>query len=170
MQVASVINELAADIKQDDSSSLFPVFHFASDHFIWALVQRRLQCFYIMLTYGLLSAWQSFNLHGTVSCVHRQWFLEVFLSPCSDFQDRIVSVFNAELPEGLKVAGILYWFSALSLVKMSLNLTKVLGTVNGGIFKVWGTLLWNCSTISLAFFFSDCWTSAHLYLWETLPL
>ena len=48
-----------------------------------------------------------------MSCVHRRWFLEVILSPCSDFQDRIRSVFNVELPEGRKIKGIEYWFSLL---------------------------------------------------------
>jgi len=32
--------------------------------------------------------------------------LEAFLNPGSDFQDRIRSVFKAELPEGLKVTHI----------------------------------------------------------------
>jgi len=34
----------------------------------------------------------------------------------------------------------------------------LLWSVDDGIFKVWGTLFWNC------------WTSAHLFFWETLPL
>lgn len=41
-----------------------------------------------------------------VKCVHREWFLELFVSPRSDFHDTIISVFNAVLPEGPKVTGI----------------------------------------------------------------
>jgi len=36
-----------------------------------------------------------------VNCPHRQLFLEVFLSLCSDFHNRIKSVFKAVLPKGL---------------------------------------------------------------------
>ena len=53
---------------------------------------------------------------AAMNCVHRQWFLEVFLSPCSDVHYRILSVFNAVPSEGLKITNIQYWFSALSLV------------------------------------------------------
>jgi len=52
---------------------------------------------------------------ATVTCVHRQWFLEVILSPCRDFHDRIMSVLNAVLPEGPKIAGIKFRFSVVSL-------------------------------------------------------
>lgn len=41
-----------------------------------------------------------------VKCVHRERFLELFVSPRSDFHDTIISVFNAVLPEGPKVTGI----------------------------------------------------------------
>lgn len=40
------------------------------------------------------------SVHGTMSCVDRQWFLEVLLNPCIDFHDRIISVFNAVSPKG----------------------------------------------------------------------
>lgn len=36
------------------------------------------------------------SLHdGMVKCVHRKRFLEVFLSPFSDFHDRIMPILNA---------------------------------------------------------------------------
>ena len=53
--------------------------------------------------------------------------MEVFLSPCSDFQDRIRSVFNAELPEDLKVT---------DKSPKSLNTLMLLCSVDDGIFKV----------------------------------
>lgn len=34
----------------------------------------------------------------------------------------------------------------------------------------WGTLFWNCSTICRLNFFANWWTTAHIYLWETLSL
>lgn len=40
----------------------------------------------------------------------------VFLSPCSDFHDRIMPVFHATPPEGIKIRVIQYRFLALSLV------------------------------------------------------
>ena len=48
-------------------------------------------------------------MDSTGNCVHRQWFLEVLLSPCSDFHDRI-SAANAVLPEALKIP---CWFLAM---------------------------------------------------------
>ena len=51
---------------------------------------------------------QSVFVDGTVSCVDRKWFLEVFLNPCSDFHDRIMPVFNAVPPDGLNITGIHY--------------------------------------------------------------
>jgi len=37
-----------------------------------------------------------------------QYYLEVFLSPCSDFHDIIMPVFNAVPPQGLKIRDIQY--------------------------------------------------------------
>ena len=53
---------------------------------------------------------------AVMNCVDRRWFLEVFLSPCSDVHYRIMSVFNAGSSEGLKITTIQYWFAASSLV------------------------------------------------------
>lgn len=43
---------------------------------------------------------------GTVNYVHRQGFLEVFLSACSDFHFRIMPAFNVVLPVGMKITDI----------------------------------------------------------------
>ncbi len=44
-----------------------------------------------------------------------QWFLEVFLGPFSNVNDRIMPMRDAESSEGLKTTGIQQWSSALSL-------------------------------------------------------
>lgn len=102
--------------------------------------------------------WALIHLQTIISMFHRQWFLEVFLSPCSDFHDRIVPVFNA----------VFYKKSTDSL-----NLFVTSCTADDEIFKVfiifcWGTLLWKCSTISRfggCFFFR--FSFAHIYIRET---
>ncbi len=43
---------------------------------------------------------------GTVDCFYRQWFLEVFLGPFSNFNDRIMLMSDAVLSEGPKTTGI----------------------------------------------------------------
>lgn len=85
--------------------NIFPVFLYP---FLVSFAQRKWQHFWIMLTYAS-------SLHHrplTCICACRQWFLEVLLNPCSDFHERIISVFNAMLYEGQKIIGALYWFSA----------------------------------------------------------
>ncbi len=52
---------------------------------------------------------------GTADCVYRQWFLEVFLGPFSNVNDRIMLMSDAVSPEGPKTTGIQQRFSALSL-------------------------------------------------------
>lgn len=90
---------------------------------------------------------------------HRQGFLEVTLSPRSDFHDRIMAVFNAVLPDGLKITGsdVPYWFSALSLVQRDFSvspyLLMLLCTAEDETFNVFailcqGTLSWSWHTIS----------------------
>ena len=44
-----------------------------------------------------------------VKCAHRQWFLKVFESSNRDFHNRIMPVFYAVPPEGLKITSIRYW-------------------------------------------------------------
>lgn len=88
-------------------------------------------------------------MDGKIKCVQRLWLLEVFLIPCSDFQDRIIPVLITKLPEGPKIAGIQYWFLTLSHTHKDL---MTLCTVNDKVFKVftilhWEILFWKCSII-----------------------
>ncbi len=48
-------------------------------------------------------------------CVYRQWFLEVFLGPFSNVNDRIMPMSDAVSSEGPKTTGIQQRSSALSL-------------------------------------------------------
>jgi len=82
-----------------------------------------------------------------VSCVHRQWFLEVFLSPCRGFHDRIMPHYNAVLAYHAD-----FWLHPLNkeMSPDSLNLLMFLCTVDNGIFKAilhGEALFWNCSTV-----------------------
>ncbi len=52
---------------------------------------------------------------GTADCVYRQWFLEVFLSPFSNVNDRIMPMSDAVSSEGLKTKSTQQRSSALSL-------------------------------------------------------
>lgn len=79
-------------------SSHRAVFHFASVHFRWALVQRRQPGFWIMLTYSFF-----FNLHlwmAQQNVFTDSYFWNVS-EPCSDFHARFMSVFHAE-PKDLR--------------------------------------------------------------------
>ena len=96
----------------------------------------------------------------------------MFLSPCSDVQKSVVTVFNAELPEGLNITHTL-----TNTLPGSLNLLMRLSTAGGGIFIVLvilclGTFFWNWSTIFRHSFsqITSQRTSAHLYIWEALNL
>ncbi len=51
----------------------------------------------------------------TADCVYRQWFLEVFLGPFSNVNDRIMLMSDAVSSEGLKTTDIQQRSSALSL-------------------------------------------------------
>ncbi len=51
---------------------------------------------------------------GTADRVYRQWFLEVFLGPLSNFNDRIMPMSDAVSSEGLKTMGIQQRSPALS--------------------------------------------------------
>lgn len=61
----------------------------------------------------------------TASCVHRQWFLKVFLNSCSNFHDRIMSDCNAVSPQGMKIMSIQNRFSALSLAHKFFQIFRV---------------------------------------------
>ncbi len=91
-----------------------------------------------------------------MDCVHRQCFLEVFLSPCCDFHYISSPVCDAVPSKGPKITGIQYGFPALILsteiVPDSLNLWMILCTVDDDNFKLfaiflWETPFWYCSTI-----------------------
>ncbi len=43
---------------------------------------------------------------GTADCVYQQWFLEVFLGPFSNVNDRIMPMSDAVSSEGPKATGI----------------------------------------------------------------
>ncbi len=53
---------------------------------------------------------------GMADCVYRQWFLEVFLGPFSNVNDRIMPMSDAVSSEGLMTTGIQQRSSALSLM------------------------------------------------------
>ena len=61
-----------------------------------------LGCVHIWLLLSVIHLYLVF-VDCMASCVHRQWFLEVFLSPFSEAQERIMSAFNAVALEGPKV-------------------------------------------------------------------
>ena len=90
-------------IKNSDPSDHRSVLDFASVHFKWALVQRGRRCFFF-------SASQSFNLLLWMLRCSQTMISGSVPEPRQWFQDRIRSVLNAELPEGLKVTDIQYWF------------------------------------------------------------
>ncbi len=49
-------------------------------------------------------------------CVYRQWFMEVFLGPFSNFNDRIMPMSDTVSSEGPKAAGIPYAQSLLQFL------------------------------------------------------
>jgi len=71
---------------------------------------------------------------GTVDCVYRQWFLEVFLGPFSNVIDRIIPMSDPVSSEGPKTRSL-----PLSLTHrdypVSLNLLMMLCTVDDEICK-----------------------------------
>ncbi len=93
---------------------------------------------------------------GTADCVHRQWFLEVFLGPFSNVNDRIMPMSDAVFwgPEDheqpTKVFGIVPY---AEISPVSLNLLMMLCTVDEicKAFAIcrWGTMFLKYSTIFL---------------------
>ncbi len=85
---------------------------------------------------------------GTVDCVYRQWFLEVFLSPFSNVNDRIMPMSDAVSSEGQKTRS-----STLSLTyrdyPVSLNLLMMLCTVDDEVCKAF--VIWHWGTLFLKF-------------------
>jgi len=112
---------------------------------------------------------------GMINCVHWQLFLEVFLSSCSDFHERFISVFNSVLPKSKtsRTSNDELWSCAQRCFQILwiFWLCHVLKMMEYQVFKVskeWCSYMkdiffLNCAT----FVFLVCWTFAHLYLWET---
>ncbi len=92
-----------------------------------------------------------------MDCVHRQCFLEVFLSPCCDFHYSSIPVCDAVPSKGSKITGIQYGFSGLDpyaqrLFQILCESLVILCTVDDDNFKLfaiflWETPFWYCSTI-----------------------
>ncbi len=69
---------------------------------------------HIWLTFCMIELWLA-SADGTADCVYRQWFLEVFLGPFSNVNDRIMPMSDAVLSEDPKTTDIQQRSSALSL-------------------------------------------------------
>ncbi len=94
----------------------------------------------------------------TADCVYQQWFLEVFLGPFSNVNDRIMQMSDAVSSEGLKTTasnkGLRPCPLHTEISPVSLNLLMMLCTVDDEICKAfaiwrWGTLFLKYSTIFL---------------------
>ncbi len=96
--------------------------------------------------------------NGSMDCVHRQCFLEVFLSPYCDIHYSSIPVCDAVPSKGPKITGCPYsmvfrpWPLRTEIVPDSLNLWMILCTVDDNNFKLfaiflWETPFWYCSTI-----------------------
>ncbi len=84
-----------------------------------AFIQSNLQCIHchrnIWLPFCTIEIYLA-SADGTADCVYRQWFLEVFLGPFSNVNDKIMPMSDAVLSEGgPKTTGIQQRSSALSL-------------------------------------------------------
>ncbi len=97
--------------------------------------------------------------NDTMDCVHRQCFLEVFLSPCCDFHYSSIPVCDAVPSKGPKIraSSMVFrpWPLRTEIVPDSLNLWMILCTVDDDNFKLfaiflWETPFWYCSTIFTA--------------------
>ncbi len=88
-----------------------------------------------------------------MDCVHRQCFLEVFLSPCCDFHYSSIPVCDAVPSKGLKITGIQYGFPALTLTHRDCSrfseFWMILCTVDDDKLAIflWETPFWYCSTV-----------------------
>ncbi len=111
---------------------------------------------HIWLPFCMIELWLA-SADGMAYCVYRQWFLEVFLGPFSNVNDRIMPMSDAVSSEGPKTTGIQQRSSALSLTHrdpVSLNLLLMLCTLDDEICKAfaiwrWGMLFLKYSTIFL---------------------
>ncbi len=138
-----------------DSSDHRTLFHFETVYFKWPLAHRTRQRFWNMFTHGFLFAWKSFSWHLQMAqrIVYWQWFLEVFLGPFSNVNDRIMPMSDAVSSEGPKSTGIQQRSSALSLTHRDFTSFSIylvmLCTVDDEICKAvaiwrWRTLFLKC--------------------------
>ncbi len=143
-----------------DSSYHRTFFHFET---VQSLAHRTQQRFWTMFTYGFLfcmiELWLA-SADGMEDCVYRQWFLEVFLGPFCNVNDRIMPMRDAELSEGPKTTGIQQRSLALSLMHRDFSSFSESfddAYVDKEICKafaiwLWGTLFLKYSTIFVCTF------------------
>ncbi len=116
---------------------------------------------------------------GTADCVYRQWFLEVFLGPFSNVNNRIMPMSDAVSSEARRPRA-----SNIGLRSCPLR-TEISPVFSESFDDVmhcrWCDLqsLCNLTLMNVVFkvfhnifthSFTDWRASAHLYFWETLPL
>ena len=90
-----------------------------------------------------------------VNCVHKHWFLEVVLSPCSHFHHRTVVVCNAVLPQCTDKRGCQTLTFGLVPVRTEISpdfqnllmISCTLGDESFKAFTILQDLFWNCLTI-----------------------
>ncbi len=87
-------------------------------------------------------------------CVYWQWFLEVFLGPFSNVNDRIMPISDAVSSEGPNNKGLRPCPLCTEIYPISLNHLMMLCTVDDEIYKAfaiwcWGMLFLKYSTIFL---------------------
>lgn len=118
-----------------------------------------------------ISLWMTQFELAIVDCT---WLLGALLNLCTDFQFRIMPVFNTASPEGPKITTLHCWPSALYDYTDFLRFSEYLiisCTIDGQIFKVSQFYVGvHFSELVQHFhlhFSADCWNSAHLYFWET---
>ncbi len=91
-----------------DSSEHWTLFNFET-HYKWALSHRTRRRFWTMFTYDLFLHDRALvgvcRWHDGL-CLLTGWFLEVFLSPFSNVNDRILPMSDAVSSEGLKTRSL----------------------------------------------------------------
>ena len=103
----------------------------------------------------------------TTDCVLRGLFLEVTLSPDSDFHFHwIMSVFDAVVTEGLKIK------SNITLSHAHREFSRLSESFDIMFYRLWNTQgLHNFMLRNIILKLFTCiWTSTHLYFWQTSPL
>ncbi len=110
------------------------LFHFETVHFNLALAHRMalLDYVHIWLPFCMIEL-KLASADGTADCVYRQWFLEVFLGPFGNFNDRTMPISDAVSSEAFSLCPSLLlrdsasrrqWFSHLIQLISSLVETE----------------------------------------------